>query len=267
VGFFALWSAITILPTNSVIALDDLVCDRWLYLSSVGYAVLLALTVDWIFQKRIEQGSRTGKIVFFFLCALVIELYGFSTLLRNFDWTSQRTLWEDAVAKSPNKARPYNGLGLALVLQDRLEEASKNFHQAITLEPKGGQPYLNLGYVYSLQGDLDKSIEYYEKAIPLSPKLLSEIYNNLGLTYLKQNKMEESEKYLRNAIEIRPHNAAPHSNLGLFFETRGDIDQAISCQEKANKLDPDNFLPYEALSRLYKKKDGVKKARRLTKIS
>lgn len=260
VGFFALWFGITLLPTNSVIALDDLVCDRWLYLSSVGYAVLLALTVDWIFQKRIGQGSRTGKIVFFFLCALVIELYGFSTLLRNFDWRSQRTLWEDAVAKSPNKARPYNGLGLALVLQDRLDEASKNFHQAITLEPQGGQPYLNLGYLYSLQGDLDKAIEFYEKAIPLSPKLLPEIYNNLGLTYLKQGRMEESEKYLRSAIGIRPHNAAAHANLGLFFETSGDIDQAISCQEKANKLDPDNFLPYEALSRLYKRKGWIEKS-------
>ena len=259
IGFFALWFAITLTPTNSVIALDDLVCDRWLYLSSVGYAVLLAMTVDWIFQKGIEQGSRTGKIVFFFLCALVIELYGFSTLLRNFDWTSQRTLWEDTIAKSPNKAPAYNGLGLALVLQDRLEEASQEFQHAITLEPRGGQPYVNLGYVYSQQGNLDKAIEFYQKAIPLNPKILPEIYNNLGLTYLNQGKMEESEKYLRRAIELRPHNAAPHYNLGLYFEKKGDIDQAISYQEKANKLDPDYHLPYEALARLYKRKGWSEK--------
>jgi tetratricopeptide (TPR) repeat protein len=260
VGFFALWFAITLLPTNSLIALDDLVADRWLYLSSVGYAVLLALTADWVFQKRVQPWGRAGKIVFFFLGALVIEWYGFSTLLRNFDWTSQRTLWEDAVAKSPNKARPYNGLGLALALQNRLEEATQTLQYAIKLDPRGGQPYLNLGYVYSLQEDLDKAIESYEKVIPLSPKLLPEVYNNLGLTYLKQGRMEESEKYLRMAIEIRPHNAATHSNLGLYFEKKEDIDQAISCQEKANKLDPDNFLPYEALSRLYKIKGWNEKS-------
>ncbi len=260
IGFFALWFAITLTPTNSVIALEDLVCDRWLYLSSVGYAVLLALTVDWVFQKRVDSGNRIGKVVFFFLCALVIELYGFSTLLRNFDWTSQRTLWEDTVAKSPNKARAYDGLGMALVLQDRLEEASKNFKQAITLEPRAAQPYLNLGYVYSVQGDLDKAIQFYEKAIPLSPKLRPEIYNNLGLTYLNQGKMEESEKYLGRAIQLRPHNAAPHYNLGLYFEKKGDIDQAISYQEKANKLDPDYHLPYEALARLYKGKGWSEKS-------
>jgi len=260
VGFFALWFAITLLPTNSVIALDDLVTDRWLYLSSVGYAVLLGLTIDWIFQKRIEQGSRTGKIVFFFLCALVVELYGFSTLLRNFDWTSQRTLWEATVAKSPNNGPAYNALGLALVLQGRLEEGREKFQQAITLDPRGGKSYVNLGYVYSLQGNLDKAIEFYQKAIPLNPILLPEIYNNLGLTYLKQGKMEDSEKYLRRSIDLRPHNAAPHYNLGLYFEKRGDINQAISCEGIATKLDPDYPLPYEALSRLYKKKGWSEKS-------
>ncbi|MCX5914110.1 MAG: tetratricopeptide repeat protein, partial [Deltaproteobacteria bacterium] len=260
VGFFALWFAFTLLPTNSVIALEDLVSDRWLYLSSVGYAVLLAMAADWIFQKRIEQGRRSSKLVFFFLCALVVEWYCFSTLLRNVDWTSQRTLWEDAVAKSPNKARTYNGLGLAYLQEDRLEEASQYFQKAITLEPQGGQAYLNLGYVYSLQGDYDKAIKYYEQAIPLNPRLLSEIYNNIGLSHFHKKRMEECERYLRKAIEIRPHNPAPHYNLGLYFEEKGEMDRAISLQETAAKLAPDYHLPYEALSRLYQKKGWKEKS-------
>ncbi len=261
VGFFALWFAITLLPTNSVVAIEDLVCDRWLYLSSVGYAVLLALAAEWVFQKRIKTVGRPGKIIFFFFCSLVIELYGVSTLLRNFDWTNQRTLWEDAVAKSPGKARPYVGLGLALLLENRLEEAAQKFQQAIAFDPRAGQAYLNLGYVYSLQGNLDKAIGLYQEAIPLNPKLLPEVYNNLGIAYLKLRRMEKSEEYLRKAIEIRPHNAAPHYNLALYFEERGDINRAISYQEKAQKLDPDYSLPYEALSRLYERRGWSEKSR------
>jgi len=42
IGFWALWFAINLAPTNSVIVLEDLIADRWLYLSSVGYAILMA---------------------------------------------------------------------------------------------------------------------------------------------------------------------------------------------------------------------------------
>ncbi len=241
VGFFALWFAITLLPTNSVIALEDLVTDRWLYLSSVGYAVLLALTVDWVFQKWVEQGRRAGKIVFFFLCALVIELYGSSTFLRNFTWANQRTLWEDAAAKSPHKARPYNSLGIALIFEGRLEEASQSLDRAITLAPQEGQAYINLGSVYMRQGKMEKALDIFQKAIPLNPLLLSDIYNNLGLIYFTLGRMEEGERASQKSIEIRPHHAAPYYNLGVYHEKKGDIDQAIYYYE----------ISSQALPRLY----------------
>ena len=252
VGFFALWVAINLLPTNSLIAIEDLVSDRWLYLSCAGYAALLVIALGWCFQTRVETGGRAAKIVFFFLCAVIIEFYGYSTLLRNFDWRTQRTLWEDAAAKSPGKARPYNGLGVGLIIEGRLEEAKEAFQKAISLEPRGGQPYLNLGNIYSLQGDWDRAIEYYQRAIPLSPKLLSDIHSRMGLTYLRRGNMADSEKHLRRAIEIRPHNAAPHYFLGLYFEKNGEMEQAISCLEKAKKLDPDSLLVQEALGRVYR---------------
>jgi len=262
IGFFALWFAITLSPTNSVIALDDLVSDRWLYLSSVGYAVLLASAVYWIFQKRVEPGDRAGKIVFFFLCALLIELYGFSTLLRNFTWTNPLTLWEDAVSKSPQKARALNALGAALAAQGRLEEASQRISQAIALEPRGGEAYLNLGYVYAEQGKLEKAIAICKDGMPLNPKLLSEIHNNLGAIYFKQQKIEVAEKEFRKAIELRPHNAPPHFNLGLLYESERDMDQAISYVEAAVQLDPDYVQGYEVLSRLYAQKGWEEKSQK-----
>src|SRR4030042_6534777 len=101
-GFFALWFAITLLPTNSVVPLEDVVTDRWLYLPSVAYAIIFALTAEWIFRAKIEYGPRSTKIIFFFLCALLLEFYGYATLLRNFTWHNEWMLWEDAALKSPN---------------------------------------------------------------------------------------------------------------------------------------------------------------------
>ncbi len=260
IGFWALWFAINLAPTNSLIILEDVVTDRWLYLSSVGYAILISYGLIWVYRVAVEGRSRAVQVIFFFSCALAIELYGYSTLLRNFDWRSQRTLWEDAVAKSPRKARPYNGLGLALVYSNRLEAARQNFEHALTLDPRWGQPYLNLGYVYSLQGNLDRAIELYEKAIPLNQTFLADVYNNLGLAYLEKERMDEAKQFLEKAIEIRPHNPAPYCNLGSYYEKRGEIDQAIRCYETAAKWAPEIPTSHGALSELYRRKGWKEKS-------
>jgi tetratricopeptide (TPR) repeat protein len=262
IAFWALWFGINLAPTNSLIILEDLIADRWLYLPSVGYAILMAYAVSWIYQALVEGRSRVVKVIFFFFCALTIELYGYSTLLRNFDWTSQRTLWEDAVAKSPNKARTYNGLGLALLQEGRLEEASQYFQQAITLKPKDGQAYLNLGYVYSLQGDYGKAIEYYEMAIPLlNATFLPDAYNNLGVVYLEQRRMEEAKKCFLKAMEIRPHDPRPYCNLGAYHEKKGELDPAIHFYETSAKLAPEIPTPHGALSILYERKGWKEKSK------
>jgi tetratricopeptide (TPR) repeat protein len=261
IGFWALWFAVNLAPTNSLIILEDLVSDRWLYLSSIGYAVLLAYAVSWIFQTLVEGRSRPAKILFFFLCALVIELYGFSSVLRNFTWNNDRSLWEDAVAKSPHKARPYDALGVALALEGKLEEGRLSLQRAIELAPQGGQAYLNLGFVYSKEGKMEKAVATYEKALLLNPRLLPEIYNNLGLIYLQTGKMKEAEKSFRKAIEIRPHFAPAYCNLGAYYEKLGNIEQAIDNYEVTVKLSPDYYLSYGALSVLYERKGWKEKSR------
>ena len=260
IGFWALWFVVNLAPTNSLIILEDLVSDRWLYLSSVGYAVLLAYAGNWIFQNFVEGKNRAAKIAFFFLCALVVEMYGFSTVLRNFTWNNDRSLWEDTVAKSPQKARPYCALGAVLALEGKFQEARQSLERAIELAPRGGQAYINLGYVYSLEGKTAEAIAAYEKAIPLNPKLLPEIYNNLGLIYFQQEQMEKAEVLLRKAVEIRPHFAPPYCNLGSLYEKKGDLDRAIQYYEKTVQLAPDYHSAHEALSLLYGQKGWKEKS-------
>ncbi|MCX5910067.1 MAG: hypothetical protein NTY64_23550 [Deltaproteobacteria bacterium] len=50
VAFFAIWFAVTLAPTSSIVPLKDVVADRWLYLPSVGYAAILAMVADWLFR-------------------------------------------------------------------------------------------------------------------------------------------------------------------------------------------------------------------------
>ena len=260
VAFFGLWFAANLLPTNSIIPLQDVVTDRWLYLPSVGYAVIVAVAAEWVFRVKVRSGSRAGQLVFFFLCALVVEVYGFATVLRNFTWTSYWTLWEDAAAKSPNKSRPHLALGVGLNQAGRTGQAIEELKKAARLNPNGGEPYLNLGYIYFHQRKLEESIQAFQRAVVLSPRLAPEVHNNLGAVYLLQGRKEEGIKELQLALKERPHYSRPYSSQGNFYEQEGDIDKAISCMEQAAKLEPE-FVPiHEALVRLYEKKGWKEKS-------
>ena len=261
VGFFALWFAMNLLPTNSLVALEDIATDRWVYSSAVGYAVLAALAGYWIFQKKILHASRLMKMVFFVICFLVIEGYGHATLLRNFDWSSYWTLWEDAVAKAPFKARPHMGLGLALSQAGKIPEAIQEYKAALRIAPNAGEAHLNLGYIYFNQGRYEEAIAHFRQAIRVSPLLAPECHNNLGAAYTALGQDQEAVREFQLAIQARPIFARPYTNLGVHYKKRGEMEKAISYLEKAAELDPECVEIYVHLTRLYEEKGDTKKRR------
>lgn len=253
-GFFSLWFAINLLPTNSVLALEDIVTDRWLYLSTAGFAVILGISAERLFQLVGANSNRISKIIFFFLCFLFIELYSYGTLMRNLTWGNYRALWADTASKAPASVRAHLGLGIGLSQEGRIEEAIREYKKALQLNPKVGEAYLNLSYAYLNLGRLEEAIDASKRAIVLQPKLASAAHNNLGLAYFEQGLLDEAQEEFQHAISLKLGNDAPYYNLGLIYDREGDIDQAISNMERAIDYNPDYFLAWEALSRLYGKK-------------
>lgn len=261
IGFFALWFAVNLLPTNSLIPLEDVVTDRWLYLSSVGFAIILALFVKWIFLARVRTGSRARKLIFFFLCALILELYGAATLLRNITWSNDWMLWEDAVSKSPNKDRPHHELGLALMDAGQTEEAAREFKKVLEINPQHSVAYLNLGNTYLRQGKLAEAAENYQRALSMDYRpIAADIHNNLGAIYSRQGRLPEAIQEFQKSIAARPLNEVAYFNLGDIYERMGDMDRAISCMEKAVKITPEFFQGHKALHRLYEKRGWKEKS-------
>jgi len=252
-----LWFAINLAPTSSIIPLEDVLTDRWLYLPAVGFAIILAFGAEWIFRAKIAGSPRVTKWVFFFLCSLLVEFYGFETMLRNLTWRSYWTLWEDAVEKSPNKGRPHVALGLALNAAGYPEEAIQEFKKAVRLNPQAGEAYLNIGHIYFVQEKYAEAIQFFKKAITLRPRLAPVAHNNLGALYLKIGQKEEGIKELQQALKARPVYARPYFNFGLYYDQEGNIDKAITSMEKAIQIEPEFIPAHSALIQLYAKK-GMK---------
>ena len=100
-----------------------------------------------------------------------------------------------------------------------------------------------LAYLYYIKGEFGKAIENYMKAVPIYLESIGEnhshvavLYNNLGLVYDGKNMLAEAISEFNKALAINPHLAEAHNNLGLIFAQQGRTDKAISHYEEALRL-------------------------------
>ena len=76
-------------------------------------------------------------------------------------------------------------------MQHKLDEAIKEYQEALRLKPEDAQAHNNLGNALAEQGKLDEAIGHYREALRLNADN-PEAHFNLGLALLRQGKREEA---------------------------------------------------------------------------
>lgn len=179
IAFGGLWFFLALAVESSVIPIADLMFEHRVYLPSFGFFLCFAAGV-WFLAERIWQGhSRFSLLSFGALSALVLSA---ATYQRNAVWKDELSLWSDAVAKSPGKARPHQYLALALARRGELDQALEHYAIAVGLEPEYAEPHVNYGVALFKKGEIDQAIEQFKQAILLRPDF-AEAHYNLGIAY------------------------------------------------------------------------------------
>ena len=145
VSFGLLWFFLHLLPTQSILARDDLLSERNLYLPSMGIYLavvggLAGTARTAAFRRRghaqpVARPSRAPQITTWVSGALVIATLAGATWRRNALYADPVAFWSDAVEKSPRKARPHTNLGIAWLRVSELDRAIEEFRIALSLEP------------------------------------------------------------------------------------------------------------------------------------
>ncbi len=127
-AFGLLWFFVWLAPTNSLLARNDLVNDRQLYLAIIGPAWLLGVGL-----ARLQQifGSVRLRLALGALCILM----GVATMVRNRVYADEIVFWQDVTAKSVGNPRAHNNLGIALAHRCRDAEAREQFKRALRIDP------------------------------------------------------------------------------------------------------------------------------------
>lgn len=226
--------------------------DRYLYFSTVGLAMLIAVALAWF-------GARPGKWGRFALIAVLSAALPFALLARqkSAPWESDRTLWGAALAAQPENYVAVHAIASDHLREGRPGEAVKLFEDSLKANLSTEHPdesmvlltrkVLPQAYIRAgLEAKAEASLEEYLK---LMPEDAPSFYN---LALIKQRKgafMDAVELYQRTAVFTKDPalSARTHYNMGECYLSLGMMDEALRSFREALRYAPDDRLTLERI--------------------
>jgi len=233
VFFWLVFFIISLLVTLTPLKISWVVAERYVYFGSLGIFVFIV----WLITKM-GVLIKNQKISWF-IFALIILALSTRTIIRNFNWKNQDTLWLSAAKTSPSSHQNHNNLGDLYARHGDYQKAVEEFQKAIELKPNYGDAYHNLGNVYHQMGKDDLSEQSYSKALSFNPNLWQS-YQNLAAIHFSQKNYQLAKEELEKAIQIKPDNTDLHANLGILYLNLQDKQKAKEEFQKALQIDPQN---------------------------
>ena len=264
-GFLGAWFFLTLAPTSSFMPIADAAAERRMYLPLAAEAAAVVIG-GWLLVGRLarpggtggdRRPARTWAAVAVFLAAAVL---GYLTALRNLDYRSELSIWNDTVQKAPHNPRAFDGRGKAYfekqdyqrALEDhsaairlnpiyapayngramvynelrRFNDALQDCDEAVRLDPDLAVFRNTRGVVLARMGNYDQAIRDYDKAIELSPSL-ADAWMNRGVAEGKAGRLAEALADFDRAISLKPDYPSAYYNRGNTYADREDYDQAI----------------------------------------
>jgi protein O-mannosyl-transferase len=249
--FSFFWFLITVLPFLNIIPISTLLADRYVYLASFGYCLVVGFLLNRLYETRKGLSSS----VFFKVLALSLFLgllgsYSWMTLQQNRVWKDSFHLWADVLKKYPWSSLGNSMMGSVFLQRGENEKAARYLERAINIRPTDGISRCNLGIAYARLNQPDKALKEFLEAIRLRPDDdLPQI--ELSTFYFLQKEYQKSEEVLKGLLRRNPTNAALHLRLGELYRTTDRLPEAVSQIEEAIRLEPQGLDAYEALGSLY----------------
>jgi tetratricopeptide (TPR) repeat protein len=258
----------------------EIVFEHRNYLPSLFLFFPVSIGVKWLLDYY-RKKNRSLYVMLVSASSLLIIGLGLGTYIRNMSWSTEKTLWEDAAAKAPGRARPLQNLAWAHYEKiGELDRALVLYEKAINLAGPN-RIYVqimslhNMAALYHRKEQYEKAIELCKKALDVYPDdqmamrqltlslmavgkwqeaseiaqlLLTKNYlkkDNIilcGFSLLKQKKYEQALTYFRYGLRMYPHNKKLLYNAGVTLSLMGKYERADWFLRKASQISPDNIL-------------------------
>ncbi len=216
---------------------DDFLHDRYLYLPSVGLALLAGLATQQIFGRKSGPARRIGALTGFLL---LLFFLGVSTVIQSAPWRDNLSLYAHSAEFSTNTMARVN-LASELSKRGQYEDAKPILEGVIRERPDFWLANYDLGYVSYRLKDLDTAERLLQRAIAINPGE-ADAYEYLGLTFFRENRLDEAAALLSGAIARNSQGQGYHFALGIVLRQQGHLDAAKAEFAQEIRNHPDNAV-------------------------
>ena len=248
-AFGILWFFILLAPTSSVVPVGEVIEEHRVYLSSLGI-FLPAAAAGVLAARRFVKGPNS-LLAAVALALAVCVAPGIALHRRAQVWGSAISLWSDAAAKSPHKARPHMNLGYALTPVDPARAVDEYL---LALRLGATDRTINHDELkQDLAGAL-LSLHRYGEGIAILKELIAtapatpQLETNLAIAYLESGKLDEAHATAERVAARFPWYAPARHTLGQLAFARGDYGEAKRDFAQALALDPDSAVSLSSLA-------------------
>lgn len=158
-------SSMPLLPVLYIPALSSAAfADRYLYLPSAGFALLLAYALS----RAMDKGRAEGFAAIF-ISVLLLFSYSAASIERGSVWRDDYALWGDALKKSPNNPNVHYNFAWASHGKGDLENAAAHYVETIRLDRGASDAHYNLGVIYAYQNRPIEAAFEFREALRINP--------------------------------------------------------------------------------------------------
>jgi tetratricopeptide (TPR) repeat protein len=249
-AFSAAWLVLPLIPLLDlrVFVADDFAHDRYLYLPSVGFAILAGLglkklcaggprasradlkvgvtevVIPGIWGRASRWLGMPGALLAASLCLAAVLGYG--TVTQSSYFRDNLTFYAYNSFMAPHNLAAESNYGTILAERGMYVPALAKFNDVLGSDPSYWPATYNLGLTHYKMGHLPEAEKYFLEAIRINPHKADEHFY-LGMTLLKSGRTDEAIVSARRAIALNPTGFAYHFGLGVMLEAQGDFAGAL----------------------------------------
>ncbi|WP_041855497.1 tetratricopeptide repeat protein [Candidatus Korobacter versatilis] len=233
------WLVLPVLPALIGIRLfdsNDIVHDRYLYLSTIGLGLLLGLAIS----RLPAAGTEIFRLprAQFACIALIAIAIAAGTALEIRPWSNNLALFLRGVDVAPNSTPAYSHLAFEVYKRGDAADAERLYKHAVALGPNDWPANFGLAMIEMRMSNWNEADRFFQRAIEISPSVSNGSYLLQARVRVEMQHYDAAEKSVREAIDNWPNIASQHLLLAQILTKQGRIEEARSEYQKELTLNP-----------------------------